>query len=179
MVLKIKLLAALAAVTGMECAGPMRPAATAEETGVSQQALSLPALPPLPPIQTTRTWEPGMRTGLQVSTATTAHLVLMKDPFTTGRVLAYGFDPSTQTNLFVFAMTLSQAAAFQQQWVIDVEAWRAYGSSGIKTDSTTDGIGGGTPVPAPRPGFTEQHGWKHAFYAWQMQSQIDHEAGYP
>jgi len=183
MMLKVKLLATLAAVTGLECATPMMPAAPApEETGSSRQALTLPALPATPTMQPAQIWEPGMRTGLQVSTAQTAHMVLMRDPSgttTMPRVLAYGFNPASQTNLFVFSMTLAQAGAFQQQLSIDVDAWRAYGSGGVKTDTITDGIGGGTPVPAPRPGFSDQHGWKHAFYAWQMQTQIDQEAGYP
>ena len=146
MMLKVKLLATLAAVTGLECAAPMMPGATAPaqtaETGISRQSLALPALPPTPTMQPAQVWEPGIRTGLQVSTAQTAHMVLMRDPYSTTmpRVLAYGFNPATQTNLFVFGMTLAQAGAFQQQLSIDVDAWRAYGSSGVKTDTITDGI---------------------------------------
>ena len=106
------------------------------------------------------------------------HLVLLKDPYSTAnRVLAYGFDPAARINLFTFNLAMSQVASFQHQWVIDSDAWRLLGSGSIKTNGSTDGIGGGEPIPIPRPGFMESLGWKHAFYAWQMHTQINQEAG--
>jgi len=170
--LKVKLLAALAAISSFECVGPFMPTRP-EETSTSRQSLTVPPLPPVPAIQPTRAWERGMKTGLVTSGAQGAYLVLQRDPSETSRVLAYGFDPTTETNLFVFSMALVDALPFQHQWVEDIGAWRAVGSSSIKTDSTTDGIG--TTPPAPRPGLADLLGWKHAYYAWQMQKQIDAE----
>ena len=171
--LKVKLLAALAAISSFECVGPFMPTRPEGETSTSRQSLTVPPLPPTPAIQPVRAWERGMKTGLVTSGAQSAYLVLQRDPANTARVLAYGFDPTTETNLFVFAFPLVDAVPFQQNWVVEVDGWRASGSSSIKTDSITDGIG--TTPPAPRPGLADLLGWKHAYYAWQMQKQIDAE----
>ena len=175
--LKVKLLAALAAIASFECVGPYMPTRP-EETGTTRQGLTLPPLPALPSMQEKRVLERGTSTGLPTSGARSAYLFLMKDPYDTTKVLAYGFDPLAEKNLFVLTFALADAGAFQHTWVNDIGQWKASGSSSVKSDSATDGLGG-TPIPTPRPGLTDLIGWKQTFYAHQMQSQIDAEnAGY-
>ena len=185
MVLKAKLLAMVAALTGLECVAPMTPV-TAAERGETVGAvvvspttkigaISISPLPESPPVHATQVWARGKRTGVQASSARSAFLVLLKDPFTTGRVLAYGWDPAYRKNLFVFTMASADVTAFQQQWNVDVGDWREEGGSSIALTGSTDGIGG-NPIPIPRPGLVPPYAWKQAFYAYEMQQQIEQEA---
>src|SRR5262249_6496641 len=118
--------------------------------------------------------ERGMHTGLETSKALSASLVLLKDPYTRDRVAAFGFDPASGTNLFVFSVAPADVESVQDAFVADASQWKAGGSSEPRLDGITDGIGG-VPVP-PRPGLLVATAWKHAFYAWSVQEQIAQEA---
>src|SRR5262245_22333562 len=131
MVLKAKLLAALAALLSLECTSMIQPGPGESSSAVvvrpapGRRLMELPLLPPMPAVRETRPWERGMRTGIQTSNARSAYLVMLRDTgSTSGRILAYGWDPKGRTNLFVFSLAPADARAFQGQWSIDIGDWK-------------------------------------------------------
>ncbi|HVE83672.1 MAG TPA: hypothetical protein VND93_12515 [Myxococcales bacterium] len=142
--------------------------------GTSQAALVINLLPPEPVMQPVLGYEHGRRTGLETaSRCGDARVVFLPDPSNSTRFYAIGFDLTNQVNVFQFTVLRTDFNYFMSQLTIDASAWRAMrGTLGTEW-GITDGLGG--PVPPPTPGLLQARAWKHAFYAHDMQAQIDVE----
>lgn len=176
MMLKVKALAALAAALSLECVAPLQPPANAprDQVGTSQQGLTLVALPPRPTSAPTRGWERGVSTGLATSGAGSVFIAMYKDPSTTGRFLAFAYDPPAGRSLFVFSVALSDFTNFQNQLTLDLGQWKQSRSTMPSDTGTTDGTA--TTPPAPRPQLDDLM-WEHAFYHHSIMTQIEQGQG--
>ncbi|HEY8206098.1 MAG TPA: hypothetical protein VIG99_01365 [Myxococcaceae bacterium] len=180
MMLKVKLLAALAALMSMGCGAPDMPDMPAtpnntNEMAVSRQALKLEETPHTPESMPTLGWEMGRPLGLPAK-AESAYLVMYKDPSFTNRFLAFGYDPINQVNLFVYSVLISDEVNFKNQWNLDVGQWKAQRATLISQTGTTDGIG--APPPPPRPQLDDML-WANAFHHYSIQTQIEQEWAHP
>ncbi len=174
MMLKVKLLAALAAITSMECVAPNVPATPADNAGtaISRQGLTIETLPPTPRSLSTQGWERGRPTGLATCGAEAVSVVMYRDPTLTSRFLAFAYDPVGQRNLFVFSVLLIDEINFKHQVTLDLGQWKASRGTLVSHTNTTDGIG--SPLPPPRPGLDDLM-WAHAFHHHSIQVQIEQE----
>lgn len=173
MMLKLKLLAALAAVTALGCVGP--PPAEGE-MAISRQGLKLEEVPHTPESMSTLGWERGRPLGLATSGAQSAYLVMYRDPSYTNRFLAFGYDPVDGRNLFVFSVLLNDEMNFKNQWNLDIGQWKASRGTSPTEEGTTDGIGGTTPPPRPQ---LDDLMWEHAFHHYSIQTQIEQGGAHP